>query len=419
MDAKVCAEATDSRPQHKRTTSSVLKSMMSPKRGTPAGTSRAELRSENLSPNKLAAPVQSPILPTDHPQARYHLKEQSNNRDNTRSSPRKTIEIHDDNAKSTGLHKKTKSSVSLKSLIGTEKVKTSKPRSSENQEAREVKKSKSSTSLSALLSRPKSSKGTRPGDSPRKKDKENLTPPSSANAAPTPIWAQFATHQLQEATSTMKIPLNDRKYLADEIALYTPQDYSPSKQRNFHDCEKPTLSRGAEPKARPKSAYVPLATSKSTFAGTVAGLRKSSLDRNGRCLTKDGSNRRVTSATKSSSQRSSLEYSSASRVMPKSDIRTAQRGSRVMAAVAAFDGKSREPTQGPHREAQKVELNVKAIENAFESLLVSIRFGQSPKYGASLIVSGCAKCPATHSRQDEILRHQHQGEFHQARQDWI
>ena len=418
MDTMIPPGNTNNRPQHKRTTSSVLRSMMSPKRNTPAGMGSAGLKSENMSPNKLAAIGQLPNLPPDHPQARYHLREQNGNTDNIHPPPRESIDIHNDNVKSTGLRKRTKSSVSLKSLVSTEKVKTSKPRSPEKEEAIAIKKSKSSTSLSALLSRPKSSKGYRPEDSPRKKDKENRTPPNSAHAAPPPIWAQFATQLMQEpnTTTTTKVPLNDRKNFADEIALYTPRDYSPSKQRNFHDYEQPTLSRQAEPKSRPKSALIPSGPSTSSFAGTLAGLRKPSIEKTRRWPNNDGSNRSSSSETKSSSRRSSLELYNTSEDRSTSGVRMNKRGSRVMAAVAAFNGKSGVPTQEPTQEVQEVKLDVKAIENAFESLLVRILISHA--FHVSLIsdvLLGLAKRSAAYTRQDEISRYEHKSRLYQAR----
>ena len=397
MDTMISSKNTSIRPQHKRTTSSVLRSMMSPKRNAPAPMGPAGLKSENISPNKLAAIGQLPNLPPDHPQARYHLREQNGNIDNIRPPPRKSIDIHDDNVKSTGLHKKTKSSVSLKSMIGTEKVKTPKPRSPEKEEVIAIKKSKSSTSLSALLSRPKSAKGYRPDELPRKKDKENRTPPNSANAAPPPIWAQFVTQQMQEPTTTTKVPLNDRRNFAGEIALYTPQDYSPSKQRNFHDYEKPTLSRRIEPKSRPKSAIMPSGPSTSSFAGTLAGLRKPSIDKTRRWPI-DGSNRRSSSETKSSSRRSSLEHHNISDDRSTSGVRMSKRGSRVMAAVAVFNGKSGVPTQEPNQEVQELKFDVKAIENAFESLLVRISLHQAFRVSSiSDVLLGLAKRSAAYT----------------------
>ncbi len=371
MDTIARLGITDERLQQKRTTSSVLKSMMSPKRNAAVGMGPAGLKNENMGPQNFAAIIQSPLLPPDHPQARYHLREQSGNRDNIRSTPMKSIEIHDDNVKSAVLHKKTKSSVSLKSLIGNEKSNMPKPTSLEKKEVKGMKKSKSSTSLSALLSRPKSSKGPKPVDSPRKKDKENRTPPNSATAAPPPIWAQFATQQMQESTSTTKIPLNDRNHLADEIALYTPRDYLPSKQRNFHNYEQPTLPRRIEPKPRPKSAFIPPSPSTSHFAGTLVGFRKPSLENARRCPKTEGGSRRSSTEAKFSSRRSSLEHHHISEDCSKPSVTMNKRGSRVMAAVAAFNDKSRAPPLDPNRETQEDQIDVKAIENAFESLLVS------------------------------------------------
>ena len=372
MDIMGNPETIQSRPQHKRNPSSILKSMMSPKRTAPADAGRKEFRSENAGPNKLANAMQSPISPSDHPQARYYLKEQSSSRDNIRLSPQKSVETRDDNSKSSELHKKTKSSVSLKSLMENEKVKPPKPKSPEKQEVKALKKSKSSTSLSALLSRPKSSKGAKTDEYPGKKGKENLTPPNSANTAPPPIWAQFATQQMQEVPRTTKIPLNDGNPGAGQIDIYARQNHSPSKQRNFYEHEKQMLFRNMEPKARPRSAYFPPVVSKSAFVGAVVGLRKSSMDEGSRSPTHNGNERRPSNETKTSSQRSSVEQTTTSEATSNIGGNINQRGSRVMAAVAAFDGQSREFIHGPNREAHEIKLDTKAIENAFESLLVRL-----------------------------------------------
>ena len=398
MNNAVRPENERSGPQHKRTTSSVLKSMMSPKRNAPADMGLSGLKGENVSPLKLPALVQPPILPPDHPQARYHLREQNGNTDNIRSPSKKPVDIHEDNVKSTGLHKKTKSSVSLKSLIGNEKSKASKSKSlEEEEEAKSMKKSKSSTSLSILLSRPKSSKSLKLEDLPRKKDKENRTPPNSANAAPPPIWAQFASQQILEPTTT-KIPLNDRRNFADEIALYTPRDYSPSKQRNFQGYEQPTLSRKTEPKPRPKSAFITSGPSTSSFAGNLAGLHRPSMDKSRQAPNNDGADQRSSSEMKSSSRRSSLERYGVGEVA-KSEARTNKRGSRVMAAVAAFNGKSNVSTREANQEPQEVVLDVKAIETAFEILLVRFSIGQTiQRMFTSDTFVGFAKRSATHAR---------------------
>jgi hypothetical protein len=46
-------------------------------------------------------------------------------------------------------------------------------------------------------------------------------------------------------------------------------------------------------------------------------------------------------------------------------------GSRVMAAVAAFNGKSKELPKEPTQGSPNLKLGANAIEAAFESLLVS------------------------------------------------
>ena len=84
-----------------------------------------------------------------------------------------------------------------------------------------------------------------------------MTPPSTAPTAPPPIWAQFATQPITDLSSTMKVPINDKRNVEEEMALYTPQEYSPSKGRNFHD-EQPTLAQRGGIKTRPQSLYLPL-----------------------------------------------------------------------------------------------------------------------------------------------------------------
>jgi hypothetical protein len=160
-------------------------------------------------------------------------------------SPRKSQDAKSSPKKS--LHKKTLSSVSLRSLAKKEDKSAHKKsfdarRAQEEIEAGEKpKKTKSSTNLAAMFGKGRRDK------SPVKesRDKENTTPPrtSYAQAPPrTPIWAEFSSQQ--EVTTTSKVPLNDqRRSVEDEIALYTPQDYSPTKQRNFFETGQPSLIR--------------------------------------------------------------------------------------------------------------------------------------------------------------------------------
>lgn len=371
MESASTAEA----PRHKRTTSSVLKSMMAPrshKRNPSAGAAISSTKTENVNPNPPHLSRDFPHLSLDHSDRDQPLGEVNQNRERSRSSPRKPLETYEENQGRSGLHKRTKSSVSLKALVRKDKEKNPKKKASEDPTEQKPKKSKSSTNLAALLSRPKSSRGPKPDEGLEPKDKENQTPPNSAGMAPPPIYAQFAARATQEIDSGMRIPLNDVK---DEMALYTPQEYTPSKQRNFNDHNLPTLSRRPEPKPRPKSAFLASGPSTTSFAETISGLRKKSTDRHVSRRPCDdttaqhtGENKQIlSSASKPSSRRSSIDDRKSVEEPPKSGMIMAKRGSRVAAAVAVFDGKSKELNKDPKVEPK---MDIKAIDNAFEALLV-------------------------------------------------
>jgi hypothetical protein len=339
-------------------------------------------RNENMDPRKPAVPFKDIFLPSDNPHAQQKLRDSPKTSDNVRPSPKKSIEVYEDDNRTYGLHKKSKSSVSLKSLMGNDKDKKLKTSSPEKMENKKPKKSKSSTSLSALLSRPKSSKGPKTDDSHEPKDKENQTPPTTENIAPPPIWALFASERDESFGGPTKIPLNDTDGLTDEMALYTPQDYSPSKQRNFGDYERPTLSRGIDRRPRPKSAVLPSAPSNRSFTETLSRLRQRSGDKGQKRLPSDDLQAQ---SRKQESRRSSDERNIAgSRIdaeqvksedLSEQDRTRAKGGSRVMAAVAAFNDRSQEPAKqsGPVSKSPEPPLDPAAINNAFEELLVRYR----------------------------------------------
>ena len=318
------------------------------------------------------------ILPPDHPHTRHHLREDAGNRNITTASPKKPAEAGKESKSALRENQNMTRSVSFKSLVGMEKEKSSKKKY-EKEEGKKMKKSKSSTSISAILSRPRSSKGAKAEESHRQKDKENQTPPSSAGMAPPPIWAQFATQGFQEPSHPTMIPLNDRFSVEEEVALYTPRDYSPSKQRNFQDYQKPTLSQRAEPRPRPKSECIAPGPTPGSFAETISGLRKSGRDRSqvdisnpqqqtGQATDASG---KVFAEKQLSARPSSAENWNGSNDSAGSTLLMPQRGSRVMAAVAAFNGKAKELPKEPPKDAETVQLDSRAIESAFESLLVS------------------------------------------------
>lgn len=381
MDVRARASAISDASPRKRTKSSVLKSIIPGHQPKQSSKSNNQPYWENDDDGKEDYRYlrNHSILPPDHPHTRQHLREDSGNRNTTIASPKKSVDGRKENKPTLGENRKMSRSVSFKSIVGREKEKPSKKKS-EKEEDKKMKMSKSSTSLSAMLSRPRSSKNIKAEDTRGQKDKENQTPPSSAKMAPPPIWAQFATQGVGEPSHTAKIPLNDQVAVEEEAALYTARDYSPSKQRNFQDYQQPTLSRRAEPKPRPKSEYIASGPASASFAETIIGLRKSGRGKSQADVSNqqqqtgqsaDASRKLFAENKLSEISSSSVEYRKVSNDSTGSDLPAQKRGSRVMAAVAAFNGKAKELPKEPPKDTETVQLDPKAIESAFESLLVS------------------------------------------------
>jgi hypothetical protein len=282
------------------------------------------------------------------------------------------------------LHKKTLSSVSLRSLVNKE----DKPRDKQSSDSRpspvdtqmgaKPKKTKSSTNLAAMFGKGRS-KDKDSKQSPVKvaSDKENTTPPNSATTmAPPrpPIWAEFSSQQ--ELSTTSKVPLNDqRRSIEEEIALYTPQNYSPSKQRNFFEYGQPALRPA--PKERPKSMVVPKTTSTSSLLNTFS--RKKSNERAPLGDTKGNEVRtRDESPSKSKPPRPTLSRASTDTgardysvkpMAPPPPTSPTKKQNRVMAAVAAFNGKAKQVAGEP---AASTKLDPKTVDAEFEVVLVSV-----------------------------------------------
>lgn len=412
MDTSIQPQLTFAAHQRKRTTSSVLKSIINPRshQRNQSTDQYANSRTELLASRELTTSNGTPTLPQDHTSTKQQLKEDSRNRENLRLSPAKPIEIYKDKARGTGLHKKTKSSVSLKSLMGNEKGYVAKAKSPKKDNTKPTK-SKSSTSLSALLSRPKSSKDLKSGFKPQQKEKENRTPPQTADIAPPPIWAQFATQAFQESTNSRKVPLNDLHNVDDEIAKYTPRDYSPSKQRNFHDFQQPSLAQKTDIKPRPRSAFIPSGTSATSFPEILSSFRKS--DDGKRNLEMSNQNHQLRSSVDSSkptyearqSRSSGLEKSrQVSDDSSKSGLTMGKSRSRVMAAVAAFNGKAKQPVKPSTKEILDNPIDAKGIDSAFESLLVRIWTFVALACELNSCV-GLEKCAPANTRQNASPRH--------------
>jgi hypothetical protein len=368
---------------HRRNKSaSVLKSLIVSKSHKRAPSDGLELKKKQPAnaPYMPATTFQAPLLPPDHPHSQIRAGTRTESIPICPPSPEKSQNTKPSRPKS--LHKKTLSSVSLRSLAR----KDEKPKDKKSMDIRrpqeedtigaKPKKTKSSTNLAAMFGKGKSKENKQsPTKQPR--DQENTTPPNSASdAAPPrpPIWAEFSSGPLQEVTTTSRVPLNDqRRSVEEEIAVYTPQNYSPSKQRNFFDYGQPSLQQRPAAKERPKSMVVPKNTSTASLLNTFS--RKKSSERVPLSDTKGNEGRvKENASSKSIPPRPHMGRSStdnsrndgASRAAPQQTV-TAKKPNRVMAAVAAFNGKSRQ-MEAP---TSPIKLDPKMVDSEFEEVLVS------------------------------------------------
>jgi hypothetical protein len=362
-------------PGHRRNKSAaVLKSIIVNKGHRRSPTEGAALHNTQIASPPympMSSNFQAPLLPPDHPHSQLRAATQTENVPFNPPSPRKSQDAKSSPKKS--LHKKTLSSVSLRSLAKKEdkpaykKSFDSRRPQDEAETGEKPKKTKSSTNLAAMF-------GKRRDKSPVKesRDKENTTPPrtSYAHAPPrTPIWAEFSSQQ--EVATTSKVPLNDqRRSVDEEIALYTPQEYSPTKQRNFFETGQPSL-RPAK-KERPKSMFVPKSTSTASLLETFS--RKRTNERVPLSDTKGNEGRTRESSpvkparpilSRASTDTGSKDYSLNSMAPPPPSPTKKQ--NRVMAAVAAFNGKSKQADSAP----ASAKPDPRVVDAEFEEVLVS------------------------------------------------
>lgn len=377
MDTATQASASPSKHQHKQSTSSVLKSIMPRNhQRNPSAKATATGWNEDCGGSSGYVALGNPMLPPEQPNRRQHLREDSGNRGSILPSPKRSEDMQKENNKGYGETRKIATSTSFMTFKETEKMRGS-GQSSEKQEGKQMKKSKSSTSLAAFLLRPRS-KSVKTEEGRQQFNDENERPSRSV-APPPPIWAQFATQDLEKSSNTTKVPLNDCFGAEEDMARYTPRDYSPSKQRNFQDVQQPTLSRRREAKPRPKSECLTQGPTAASFAETISGLRRSSREKGppkssqrGRAPQDGNSNQTSDYEDKRSSRRPSTDRPIAGDVYCPSGPPVVSKESRVKAAVAAFNGKSKELPKEPTQSSLNSELDANSIENAFESLLVSL-----------------------------------------------
>ncbi|KXS98750.1 hypothetical protein AC578_9050 [Pseudocercospora eumusae] len=230
-------------------------------------------------------------------------------------------------------------------------------------------KSKSSTNLSAMFAKMnRSSKDVSKIES-EQRDKENASPappnPQPMQRVDTPIWAQFASDS------------KSSNNLQEEIDRYTPTVYSPSKQRNFNGSFDAPSLRPTLRKGRPQSAYYANGEGIIGAIGRrVSGDKKSLEGRksedSGRRFFQ-GSNSRVSMERDRILGRDMTDRkasgSSAEHVPAKEKLDVKKRGGRVMAAVAALQGKNKE-TDKP-KERDEPPLDPKEVDAQFEAVLDS------------------------------------------------
>ncbi|KAL6717557.1 hypothetical protein ACLMJK_005472 [Lecanora helva] len=375
MDAAMDPKVSSDPRLHKRSTSSVVKSII-PKKHQRKATAPTICPdwNEDFRMARDDGYTYNLGLPLDHPHARQHLREDSGNRNQRLASPKKSSDMRKANYEASSENENMKWALPSNSPM---KETTKSPRKKTGKEEKAMKKSKSSTSLSALLSRPKSSKGIKDEITRPKSNKENQAPPPTVDKAPPPIWAQFATQDLPNAPRTTKIALNDRKSIDEEIRRYTPAQYSPSKQRNFQNDQNPSLYCRPGAKQRPKSECLVPQPTRESFAETVSRLQKSGLDRRPPHVLMSEQwetaqtefDRQGQARADLSGQRLSVEQRETSYDAAEGNVQTGKRGSRVMAAVAAFGGNSKELPKEPSESTATAKLDPQVVETAFESLL--------------------------------------------------
>ena len=339
------------------------------------------------------------MLPPDHPHTRQSFKESKAYQRHTATPS--SVEVSSVGVDCLTSGKATRSSRNLTSLFDREKPKGKKDASSSG-EGQKVKKSKSATSLSAIFSRPISAKSKGSDEAGRQKDKENQSP------AETPIWAQFATQGVAQTTETTRVPLNDK---GEGNIIDTPLHNSPSKRKDFRFREQRMPAQRQHPKSRPKSDCLSAAEAQSFLSESVSGFRCSmqfqEQDRG------DEARGRKSYSDDQKQNRKESNRQTESNINTK-EVTVNRRSSRVMAAVAAFNGRSKELPKEPVKELAALPADPKAIESAFESLLVRdiMTMLKSRMTDSQL---GRPKCPTKHKRQDEVSRYKYQSRLHKAK----
>ncbi|RMD41275.1 hypothetical protein DV735_g3856, partial [Chaetothyriales sp. CBS 134920] len=287
------------------------------------------------------------------------------------------------------MHKKTGSAVSLKELImgggkdsSNKCVDDSSSDSSPTTEAKpqkSPKKKKSSTNLAGFLRKKKSKRDLEDGQPTR--DQENVSPTKKAAAAGdrTPVWEQMATHPLQDPRGTAQRPQTLKRTIEEEIALYTPKDYSefrPHEQRNFYGyCSTPmVLSPPQIPRLEHKGSRSSIFTENIDEDGASQLQRPKSRDHSKLDATTAAwdatagpSAHGPPNTSRIAEMRSKFEEKSASPQLAEPKERTR---SRVFEALSTLGGKSKESAASTMPSMEKGEsLSAEQLDRAFETVL--------------------------------------------------
>lgn len=347
-------DTTTGPSRHKRTPSAVLRSIVS------ARTAKTqELEKSGLTKASSAA---KRSIEASRLQSQVPLGEIHHNRERGRSA-----HLVQQGMDSAGLHdKRSKSIISLKAITGKDKNKQPQENTKKQEKSSLFKKSKSSTNISAYLPKSKTTNVNERQLDQQIRNKENEPPTRKVMDVPPPIWAQFSRKDDGEHSQATKVPLNDTWKVEDEAALYTPQDYSPSKGRIFP--EEPSLKKHSQERPSSKGSYFDGSRPVSQLVGTFDRLRKvrsASLKKED---VEDVS--RDVGPKKRSSRPTTAEEEVVGKCSSKPTFGMAKGGSRVKAAVAAFSGKSEKSEQQllVLKETKPVKSE---IESAFEKMLVS------------------------------------------------
>ena len=335
------------RPHHQRNPTSktgILKSFVSPHKSQPLATEAPDgvvgyhTRTKSV-----------PILPPDHPhgaKSRVLGERQSNAQSPSCSSARVGQAGHP---------------VLVKSPMKPAK---SKKRDDVKQEAKSIKPSGNLASMFAKVNRSSKNLSTAALQS----EKENTTPPASAGTSvETPIWAQFATTNV----SASRPSTSDSKSSAsihDLIAKYTPQEYTPAQQRNFNGTLNQPNLRPTLASSRPQSVYSVLGSDGivNAIARRVSGGRMS-IDgwrsEDGGSIRRTSTDQRGILSRRNKDRRTS--GSSMEQAPSNEKLNVTKRGGRVMAAVAALQGKTKDTTT---RNSEQ-PLDEKTVNKEFEAVL--------------------------------------------------